>query len=75
MTGALKCVWWLNGICRSQCILELAKEMMLEIVQNAPLSPIHVRARRPVDGDEAEEMGELAGDGDDAGESAFEEAP
>ncbi|EPC03029.1 rifampin ADP-ribosyl transferase [Litchfieldella anticariensis FP35 = DSM 16096] len=26
-------------------ILELAKETMIEIVQNAPLSPIHVRAR------------------------------
>jgi len=26
-------------------ILELAKEAMIEIVQNAPLSPIHVRAR------------------------------
>ena len=28
-------------------ILELAKEAMIEIVQNAPLSPIHVRARAP----------------------------
>jgi segregation and condensation protein A len=28
-------------------ILELAKESMIEIVQNAPLSPIHVRARAP----------------------------
>ena len=28
-------------------ILELAKESMIEIVQNAPLSPIHVRARTP----------------------------
>ncbi|WP_394810205.1 segregation and condensation protein A [Phytohalomonas tamaricis] len=27
-------------------ILELAKERMIEIVQNAPLSPIHVRARQ-----------------------------
>ncbi|WP_072819839.1 segregation and condensation protein A [Modicisalibacter ilicicola] len=54
-------------------ILELAKEMMIEIVQNVPLSPIHVRARRPVD--ETEEIDELAGDGDDDGESAFEETP
>lgn len=29
-------------------ILELAKEALLEIVQNAPLSPIHVRARLAV---------------------------
>lgn len=41
-------------------ILELAKEAMIEIVQNAPLSPIHVRARRAA----------LP----DGGESAFEEA-
>ena len=34
-------------------ILELAKEAMIEIVQNVPLSPIHVRARQPVDADEA----------------------
>ena len=36
-------------------ILELAKEAMIEIVQNAPLSPIHVRARQAalVDGEEA----------------------
>lgn len=40
-------------------ILELAKEAMIEIVQNAPLSPIHVRAR----------SGTLADE-----ESAFEEA-
>ena len=35
-------------------ILELAKEAMIEIVQNAPLSPIHVRARQAalVDGEE-----------------------
>ncbi|MGR4069499.1 segregation and condensation protein A [Billgrantia sp. C5P2] len=36
-------------------ILELAKEAMIEIVQNAPLSPIHVRARAP-----REESGEEA---------------
>ncbi|WP_246131767.1 segregation and condensation protein A [Pistricoccus aurantiacus] len=29
-------------------ILELAKESLIEIVQNAPLSPIHLRARAPV---------------------------
>ncbi|GED23282.1 segregation and condensation protein A [Halomonas halmophila] len=36
-------------------ILELAKETLIEIVQNAPLSPIHVRARaqtEAVEGDE-----------------------
>ncbi len=35
-------------------ILELAKESMIEIVQNAPLSPIHVRARSgtQIDGEE-----------------------
>lgn len=56
-------------------ILELAKEAMIEIVQNAPLSPIHVRARiagSGVDGDEGvavtDEMDdEVAG----AGESPF----
>ncbi|WP_104202769.1 segregation and condensation protein A [Billgrantia saliphila] len=35
-------------------ILELAKEAMIEIVQNAPLSPIHVRARTPRDTKEDE---------------------
>lgn len=34
-------------------ILELAKEAMIEIVQNAPLSPIHVRARPASLADEA----------------------
>lgn len=51
-------------------ILELAKEAMIDIVQNAPLSPIHVRARDagPEQGDEA---------ADEGGESAFadEETP
>lgn len=55
-------------------ILELAKEAMIEIVQNAPLSPIHVRARQAalVDGEEdaferlEEEQGDAA--------SAFEES-
>jgi segregation and condensation protein A len=45
-------------------ILELAKEAMIEIVQNAPLSPIHVRARAPRESD-AEEIfaeGEAPGD-------------
>ncbi|MDN6296931.1 MAG: segregation/condensation protein A [Halomonas sp.] len=52
-------------------ILELAKEAMIEIVQNAPLSPIHVRAR-----DAGPEQDE-ARDGHDGGESAFadEETP
>ncbi|MEC8937424.1 MAG: ScpA family protein, partial [Pseudomonadota bacterium] len=55
-------------------IIELAKEAMIEIVQNAPLSPIHVRARQAalVDGEEdaferlEEEQGDAA--------SAFEES-
>lgn len=48
-------------------ILELAKEAMIEIVQNAPLSPIHVRARMAAHGGELDE--EL---GEEIGESAFE---
>lgn len=51
-------------------ILELAKEAMIEIVQNAPLSPIHVRARQPMDEEAMHD-----GDGADDGESAFEETP
>ncbi|WP_299236919.1 ScpA family protein [uncultured Halomonas sp.] len=48
-------------------ILELAKESMIEVVQNAPLSPLHVRARvAPVEGIEQ-------GDSEDGGESPFEE--
>ncbi|AIA73737.1 chromosome segregation protein ScpA [Halomonas campaniensis] len=55
-------------------ILELAKEAMIEIVQNAPLSPIHVRARRAAltDGEEESAFEESDSD-DDASESAFEE--
>ena len=53
-------------------ILELAKETMIEIVQNAPLSPIHVRARQPVEGGDAD--ADALDDGE-SGESAFEEAP
>jgi segregation and condensation protein A len=53
-------------------ILELAKETMIEIVQNAPLSPIHVRARHPVEGGDADV--DALGEGE-SGESAFEEAP
>ena len=48
-------------------ILELAKEAMIEIVQNAPLSPIHVRASVPLDERESEGWNDL----DVAGESAF----
>ncbi|MGM0912928.1 MAG: segregation and condensation protein A [Pseudomonadota bacterium] len=48
-------------------ILELAKEAMIEIVQNAPLSPLHVRARAATT-----EGGDLD-DLEDEGESAFEE--
>ncbi|EWH03666.1 segregation and condensation protein A, partial [Halomonas sp. BC04] len=49
-------------------ILELAKEAMIEIVQNAPLSPIHVRARTP-----RSESGEAAFDDEGVDiESPFE---
>jgi segregation and condensation protein A len=47
-------------------ILELAKEAMIEIVQNAPLSPIHVRARTPVETDEAGDLDDLAAEGESA---------
>ena len=55
-------------------ILELAKEAMIEIVQNAPLSPIHVRARQAalVDGEEGAFERLEEGQGDAA--SAFEES-
>lgn len=48
-------------------ILELAKEAMIEIVQNAPLSPLHVRARAAAA--EGGDLDDLEGEG----ESAFEE--
>ncbi|WP_240549126.1 segregation and condensation protein A [Billgrantia antri] len=51
-------------------ILELAKEAMIEIVQNAPLSPIHVRARTPRETPEEEAYD----DGTDV-ESPFAEEP
>jgi segregation and condensation protein A len=52
-------------------LLELAKEALIEIVQNAPLSPIHVRARlaepeqvyRPGQTGEAERGEEGGGEG------------
>lgn len=53
-------------------ILELAKEAMIEIVQNAPLSPIHVRARAPQMGELGEEIEEDPFDDTAFGESAFE---
>ncbi|KAA0019656.1 segregation/condensation protein A [Salinicola corii] len=49
-------------------ILELARESMIEIVQNAPLSPIHLRARLAI------EDGAAGDDGDIEGEPAFEAA-
>ncbi|RUR27611.1 segregation/condensation protein A [Vreelandella nanhaiensis] len=51
-------------------ILELAKEAMIEIVQNAPLSPIHVRARSAALADGEEGVFEAS----DVDESAFEES-
>jgi segregation and condensation protein A len=54
-------------------ILELAKEAMIEIVQNAPLSPIHVRARRAALADDEESAFEQPESDDETdGESAFE---
>ncbi|MCE8004173.1 segregation and condensation protein A [Billgrantia ethanolica] len=52
-------------------ILELAKEAMIEIVQNAPLSPIHLRARAPR---EYSEEAAFDDDGADV-ESPFAEGP
>ncbi len=51
-------------------ILELAKEAMIEVVQNAPLSPLHVRAR--VSETDRADWDDLEGEGE--GEGAFEEA-
>ncbi|SER83860.1 condensin subunit ScpA [Vreelandella subterranea] len=53
-------------------ILELAKEAMIDIVQNAPLSPIHVRARPAAisDGHDPEDAFAI----DDAGEHSDEES-
>ncbi|MGM0520497.1 MAG: segregation and condensation protein A [Pseudomonadota bacterium] len=58
-------------------ILELAKEAMIEIVQNAPLSPIHVRARQvaPEGPIEVTEGGEGVADGTSFDESPFDETP
>ncbi|MFI0472353.1 segregation and condensation protein A [Halomonas sp. HMF6819] len=50
-------------------ILELAKEAMIDIVQNAPLSPIHVRARPAALADD-ESAFELEEDESDAFEDA-----
>ena len=54
-------------------ILELAKEAMIEIVQNAPLSPIHVRARQAALADEEEDAFERLGEEQGDAASAFEE--
>nr|WP_244511295.1 ScpA family protein [Halomonas arcis] len=53
-------------------ILELAKEAMIDIVQNAPLSPIHVRARPAAISDASDPEG--AFEMDDAGENAQQES-
>jgi segregation and condensation protein A len=59
-------------------ILELARESMIEIVQNAPLSPIHLRARLALEdgigSGEFEGDGIFEGDGDGGAELAFETA-
>lgn len=55
-------------------ILELAKEAMIEIVQNAPLSPIHVRARQAALADEEEGAFERLEEEQGDAASAFEES-
>ncbi|WP_286086848.1 segregation and condensation protein A [Halomonas sp. S3-1-1] len=54
-------------------ILELAKEAMIDIVQNAPLSPIHVRARPAAlaDDDSAFELEEDESDAFEDAEATF----
>lgn len=57
-------------------ILELAKESLIEIVQNAPLSPIHVRARTPEpDGGDDDWLAQEFGDEHEVapGQGAFDE--
>ena len=56
-------------------ILELAKEAMIEIVQNAPLTPIHVRARQPLEVEAPYETDSEDSDDEGFGESPFDEAP
>lgn len=56
-------------------ILELAKEAMIEIVQNAPLTPIHVRARQPLEVEAPYETDSEDSDDEGLGESPFDEAP
>ena len=55
-------------------ILELAKEAMIEIVQNAPLSPIHVRARQAALADGEEDAFERLEEEQGDAASAFEES-
>jgi segregation and condensation protein A len=55
-------------------ILELAKEAMIEIVQNAPLSPIHVRARQAALADGEEDAFERSEEEQGDAASAFEES-
>lgn len=57
-------------------ILELAKEAMIEIVQNVPLSPIHVRARARVEAGEGDALESYLDDENEvevAGESPFDD--
>ncbi|WP_428252442.1 segregation and condensation protein A [Halomonas sp.] len=61
-------------------ILELAKETLIEIVQNAPLSPIHVRSRASLEEGEGGrgeggELDDLAAEGESAFEEDGEETP
>lgn len=57
-------------------ILELAKEAMIEIVQNAPLSPIHVRARLDEEAAfEEEALEDQAGDESPFDEGVLDEGP
>ncbi|MDE2314865.1 MAG: hypothetical protein KGK06_00520, partial [Xanthomonadaceae bacterium] len=53
-------------------MLELAKEMLIEIVQEAPLAPIYLKARAGVEGVLADAMELDDANDQEAGESAFE---
>ncbi len=55
-------------------LLELAKEAMIEIVQNAPLSPIHVRARL-AEPEQAYQAGEPEAGEAERGEEEGDESP
>jgi segregation and condensation protein A len=53
-------------------MLELAKEMLVEIVQEAPLAPIYVKARTELAGDASQETTDEIPDETDGAASAYE---